>query len=51
LFQSQALEVHQKLEATQQSLFSKVGISHYYFREMGQSLDNIGFRETEATMA
>ena len=51
MFQAQALEVHQKLEAIQQSLFSKVGIIQYYFREMSQSLDNIGFREKEATVA
>ena len=51
VFQAQALEVHQKLEAVQQSLFSKVGIIQDYFWEMGQSLDNIGFREKEATAA
>jgi DUF4097 and DUF4098 domain-containing protein YvlB len=51
VFQDQALEVHQKLQAAQQSLFSKVGIIQDYFWEMGQSLDNIGFREKEATVA
>jgi hypothetical protein len=51
MFQAQALEVHHKLEATQQSLFSKVGIIQDYFQEMDQSLDNISFREKEATAA
>jgi len=51
VFQAQALEVHHKLEEAQQSLFSKVGIIQYYFQEIDQSLDNIGFREKEATMA
>jgi hypothetical protein len=51
MFQDKALEVHQNMEEVQQSLFSKVGIIQDYFGEMGQSLDNIGFREKEATMA
>jgi hypothetical protein len=51
VFQSQALEVHQKMEATKQRFFSKVWIIQYYFWEIDQSLDNIGFREKEATMA
>jgi hypothetical protein len=50
VFQSQALEVGQKLEAVQQSLFCRVGIIQDYFWEMGQSLDNIGFKEKEATV-
>ena len=32
IFQAQALEVHQKLEAEQQILFSKVDIIQNYFR-------------------
>jgi hypothetical protein len=33
LFQSQALEVLKKMEITQQSLFSKVGIIQNHFRK------------------
>jgi hypothetical protein len=44
VFQDQALEVHQKMEAAQQILFSKVGIIQDYFQEIDQSLDNIGFK-------
>jgi hypothetical protein len=51
LFQDQALEVLKKLEIAQQSLFTKVEIIQYNFREVNQSLDNIGFREREATTA
>jgi AAA+ ATPase superfamily predicted ATPase len=51
VFQAQALEVQQKLEATQQNLFSKVEIIQNYFREVNQSLENIDFREREATAA
>jgi hypothetical protein len=51
IFQAQALEVHQKLEAEQQSLFSKVEIIQNYFRDVSQSLENIAFKEKEATTA
>jgi hypothetical protein len=51
VFKAKALEVHQKLEAAQQSTFSKVGIIQDYFQEMVQSLDNIGFKEKEAIAA
>jgi hypothetical protein len=51
LFQAQALEVLKKLEIAQQSLFTKVEIIQNHFREVNQSLDNIGFREREATAA
>jgi hypothetical protein len=43
--------VHQKLEATQKSMFSKVGITQDYFQEIYQSLDNIGFTKKEAIVA
>jgi hypothetical protein len=49
VFQSQALEVHQKLEVEQQSLFSKVDIIQNYFWEASQSLENISFKEKHAT--
>jgi hypothetical protein len=51
IFQAQALEVHQKLEAEQQSLFSKVEIIQNHFRDVSQSLENIAFKEKEATTA
>jgi hypothetical protein len=51
LFQAQALEVLKKLEIAQQSLFAKVGIIQDHFQEVNQSLDNIDFREREATAA
>jgi hypothetical protein len=49
VFQAQALEVHQKLEVEQQSLFSKIEIIQNHFREVNHSLDNIAFKEKEAT--
>jgi hypothetical protein len=51
VFQAQVLEVHQKLEEEQQSLFSKVEIIQNYFREISQPLENIAFKEKEATAA
>jgi hypothetical protein len=51
VFQAQALEVHQKLEAEQQSLFSKVEIIQNHFQDVSQSLENIVFKEKEATTA
>jgi hypothetical protein len=47
-FQTQALEVHQKLEVEQQILISKIEVIHNYFREVSQSFDNIVFKEKEA---
>jgi hypothetical protein len=49
LFQAQALEVLKKMKIAQQSLFTKVEIIQNHFGEVNQSLDNIGFREREAT--
>jgi hypothetical protein len=43
--------VHQKLEAKQQSLFSKVEIIQNHFQDVSQSLENISFKEKEATVA
>jgi hypothetical protein len=43
--------VLKKLEIAQQSLLNKVEIIQNCFREVNQSLDNIGFREREATVA
>jgi hypothetical protein len=51
LFQAQALEVLKKLEITKKSLFAKVEIIQNHFWEVNQLLDNIGFREREATAA
>jgi len=51
VFQAQALEVLKKLEIAQQSLFTKVEIIQNHFWEVNQSLDNIGFREREVTIA
>jgi hypothetical protein len=45
------LEVLKKLEIAQQSLFAKVETIQNHFREVNQSLDNIGFREREAIAA
>jgi hypothetical protein len=44
MFQAQALEVKRKLEATQQSLPSKVEIIQNHFQEANQALYNIGFK-------
>ena len=44
IFQAQALEVHQKLDAEQQSLFSKVDIIQNHFQDVIKSLDNIAFK-------
>jgi hypothetical protein len=48
VFQAQALEVQQKLEAAQQSLLSKVEIIQNYFQEIEQALSDIVLREREA---
>jgi len=37
------------MEATQQNLFSKLEIIQNYFQEVNQSLENIDFKEREAT--
>jgi hypothetical protein len=44
VFQAQALEVHQNLEAERQSLFSKVQIIKKYFQDVIKSLENISFK-------
>jgi hypothetical protein len=51
VFQAHALEVHMKIEAEQQTLISKVEVIQNYFREVSQSLENIVFKEKEATAA
>jgi len=48
-FQSQALEVHEKLQAEQQNMLSKIETIQNYFLEISHSLDNIAFKEKEAT--
>jgi hypothetical protein len=48
-FQAQASEVLKKLEIAQQSLLDKVEIIQNHFQEVNQSLDNISFKEGEAT--
>jgi len=48
-FQSQVLEVHEKLQVEQQNILSKIEIVQYYFLEISHSLDNITLREKEAT--
>jgi hypothetical protein len=51
VFQTQALEVHMKIESEQQRLISKVEVIENYFREVSQSFDNIVFKEKEAKEA
>jgi hypothetical protein len=51
VFQDQALEVLNKLEIAQQSLLAKVEIIQNHFQEVNQSLDNMSFKEGEATTA
>ena len=51
VFQALASEVLKKLEIAEQSLLTKVEIIQNNFREVNQSLDNIVFREREATAA
>jgi hypothetical protein len=51
VFQAQALEVCEKLEATQQSLFTKVEVVQNHYRVVDQSLNNIGLKEREAIAA
>jgi hypothetical protein len=50
-FQAQALEVHEKLESTQQSLFTKVEVVQNYYRVVDHSLNNIYLKEREAIAA
>jgi hypothetical protein len=50
-FQAQALEVHEKLQAEQQNMLSKIEIVQNYFLEVSHSLDNIVLKEKEATIA
>jgi hypothetical protein len=51
VFQAQASEVLKKLDIAQQSLLAKVEIIQNHFQEVNQSLDNINFKEGEATAA
>jgi hypothetical protein len=51
IFQAQALEVHEKLESTQQNLFTKVEVVQNYYRVADHSLNNIYIKEREATAA
>jgi hypothetical protein len=50
-FQAQALEVHEKLQAEQQNMLSKIEIVQNYFLEVSHSLDSIVLKEKEATTA
>jgi hypothetical protein len=50
-FQAQALEVHEKLQVEQQNMLSKIETIQNYFLEISHSLDNIAFKEKEATTA
>ena len=45
------MEIGRKLELAQQSLLNKVEIIQNHFRVVNESLDNIWFREREATIA
>jgi hypothetical protein len=49
VFQAQAVEICEKLELAQRSLLNKVEIIQNHFRVVNESLDNICFREREAT--
>jgi hypothetical protein len=51
VFQAQALEVHEKLESTQQNLFTKVEAVQNYYRVVDHSLNNIYIKEREAIAA
>jgi hypothetical protein len=51
VFQSQELEVREKLESSQQSLFAKVEVVQNHFRVVDQSLNNICLKEREAIIA
>jgi hypothetical protein len=51
VFQAQALEVRKELEATQQSLLTKVETVQDHFRVIDQALNNICLREREAIAA
>jgi hypothetical protein len=48
VFQAQALEVREKLELAQQSLFTKVEVVQNHYRVVDQSLNNIYLKEREA---
>jgi hypothetical protein len=50
-FQAQVLKVHEKIQAEQQNTISKIEIVQNYFLEISHSLDNIAFKEKEATTA
>jgi hypothetical protein len=47
-FQAQTLEVHEKLESTQQDLFTKVEAIQNCYRVVDLSLKNIYIKEIEA---
>jgi hypothetical protein len=47
-FQAHALEVHEKLESTQQNLLTKVEVVQNYYRAVDHSLNNIHLKEREA---
>jgi hypothetical protein len=51
MFQAHALEVRKELEATQQSLLTKVEIVQDHFRVIDQALNNICLREREVITA
>jgi hypothetical protein len=50
-FQAQALEVHEKMESSQQDLFTKVEAIQNCYRVVDLSLNNIYIKEREATAA
>ena len=49
VFQAEAVEICEKLELAQRSLLNKVEIIQNHFRVVNESLDNICFKEGEAT--
>jgi hypothetical protein len=51
VFQTQATEIRKKIEATQQSLLTKVEVIQDHFQLIDQALNNITLREREAMAA
>jgi hypothetical protein len=51
IFQAHALEVHEKMESSQQNLLTKVEVVQNYYRVADQSLNNIHLKEREAIVA
>jgi hypothetical protein len=49
VFQAQVVEVHEKLESTQENLFTKVEAVQNYYRVTYHYLNNIYIKDKEAT--